>query len=305
MAVGSVFSRLGRPALHRPDPRLLGLLGLALLALAGALLYSALVEHPDFGWLGPRSPAPSRITYQQPSADQTPIGREAALASVLRFTGWEQAQLTGDLERAEPAYLFETPERASFRVDARSGEVLEVSRPDLLAGVPLGRQLEPDALEARATEYARERFLGFERLAPVERSASWASNGHLLHRFKWARLDEATGAELPTTVAVAVTADRGEAVWYLAQRSSLSVDTHPQVSRESAVASAAATAERLGRSAPGVPASVRLQVIFDDANRQRLIWAIAFRGETDAAGRLQPSLRLLIDAHTGQAVSSP
>jgi hypothetical protein len=305
MTVGSVISRSGRAVYRRPDLRLLGLLGLALLALFGGLLYTMLSGHQLPGGLGLGGTTQTRITYQQPKAGAAPIGREAALASVLRFTDWEQASLTGELEMAEPAYFFETPERASFRVDALSGEVLEVSRPDLLARVPLGRQLEATALEAQAADYARERFLGFAALAPVERSAYWASNGHLLHRFKWAQLDDATGAELPTTVAVAVTADRGEAVWYLAQRSPLTVETSPRVSRESAVASAATTAERLGRGAPGIPATVRLQVIFDDVNRQRLIWAITFRGEPDAAGRVQPSLRLLIDAQTGQAVAGP
>jgi hypothetical protein len=72
-----------------------------------------------------------------------------------------------------------------------------------------------------------------------------------------------------------------------------------------AVAPAATPPEGGGPAAPGIPATVRLQVIFDDVNRQRLIWAITFRGEPDAAGRVQPSLRLLIDAQTGQAVAGP
>lgn len=309
MAIGSVFSRSGRTAYRRPDPRLVGLLALALLALVVSLLWPTVVARwgPIGSSDGAAASGPTRLTYRQPDAGGALLPREAAVASVLRFTGWEQAELTGDLETGQdgPAYFFDTPARGDFRVDAYSGEVLEASLPERLAVAPLGRQLEPALLEQRAADQARDRFLDFDSLTLVERSASWGANGHLLHRFKWARLDDATGAELPTSVAVALTADQAELVWYLAQRTPLTVDPRPRVSREQAVAAAAATAEQLGRGAPGIPSAVRLQVIFDEHNVQRLAWSITFRGEPDATGRVRPALRLVFDARTGQPLAGP
>ena len=114
-----------------------------------------------------------------------------------------------------------------------------------------------------------------------------------------------TGAELPTSVSVALTADRGQAVWYLAQRESTLIDTRPGIARETAIATAAGLLENAPRWDARQPSSTRLQVIHDEDNRQRLVWAVSYPRSDEAEPFERSTIRLLIDAENGQPLERP
>jgi hypothetical protein len=105
-------------------------------------------------------------------------------------------------------------------------------------------------------------------------------------------------------VTVSLSADSGEVVWYLAQRDSASVDARPSISRETALAVAAVLVDRTERWDSRAPSSVRLQIIYSPENRQQLVWAITFPSMTDPEVFNRPSLRVLVDAHTGEIASN-
>jgi hypothetical protein len=247
------------------------------------------------------------VTYRQPPVAGSNYSLAAAQASVRAFIGQPDLQLRGDPAGRTSAsrYLLETATDDVFLVDGRTAEVLEANLvgPLIRPGEPT-RLLSPE-LEQRAERYVAERFLGFEALTLVERTVEPGRNGHQLHRFTWALLAAESGAELPTSVSVALTADRGEAVWYLAQRESTLIDTRPAVARETAVAIAAGLLEHSPGWDARQPDSIRLQVIQDEDNRQQLVWAVSYprSGQAEPFGR--PGLRLLIDAEHGQPLDRP
>lgn len=260
---------------------------------------------------------PASITYREPLPGGALISLEMARQSAERFSGQDELALEGGLEAGpfgagtfEIYYLegaaAETAGEQSFKVDGRSGEVLEATRLDRIMAPSRG-WLSPLEAESRAERFVAERFLGFKTMSLVERSANPGPNGSRLYSFKWAMLATESGAELPTSVSVSLSAGNGEVVWYLAQRDSTTVDARPQVSREAAISSAAGLVDRTGRWDARAPNSVRLQVVYspNQLSRQQLVWGLTFPSRPDEAAPGRPDLRILIDAHSGEALASP
>ena len=262
---------------------------------------------------GPRGAEarPASITYREPSAAGL-VPYSVALQSARLFSGRQDLLLDGGLERGGdgPAsfavYYLETPDgHESFRIEARTAEVLEMTRLGELPVSGGSDSLDSIRAELAAERFAADHFLGFEALSLVERNATPAAGGGQLYSFKWTMVASESGAELPTSVSVSLAATSGEVVWYLAQRESTTLDVRPRVGRDEAVMTAALLADRTERWDARTPTSVRLQVIFDHDNQQRLVWAVTFPGRPGLAPEARPSLRILVDAHTGEPVSSP
>jgi hypothetical protein len=295
---------------HQPGTLLLLALLALLLSLGWTLLSAgrgkaALLVAPTPP--GGELPPSASVTYRQPAAAGAGYSLEAAQTSVRAFLGQPDLRLTG--AAAGPtgagAFLLDTPLGDSFLVDRRTAEVLEANLAAPLRRPSEPTRLLPPDLEQRAERYVAERFLGFEALSLVERTVEPARNDHQLHRFTWALLSAESGAELPTSVSVALTADRGEVVWYLAQREATVIGTRPTVGREAAVAAAAGWLGPAGRWDTRQPASTRLQVVHDDDNRQRLVWAVSYPGRFEAEPLGRPAVRVLIDAESGQPLDLP
>ena len=307
-----------RTAVYRREA---GLFSLALIGLLLAASWAAFsltrwapalgVEGTTASLAGPRA---ARITYRHPAADGSFVSLDLARQSVRLFTGQDGLALEGGLERGPfgpgsyAIYYLESAAggagQQTYRIDARSGEVLEMTRFDLLGGPDSANRLTPLEAEARAERFVANRFLGFSTLSLVERTVAPAANGNQLYVFKWAMIAAESGAELPTSVTVSVSSASGEVVWYLAQRDSTDVDARPAIPRETAIATAAVLVDRGGLWDARAPTSVRLQVIYNQENRQQLVWAIVFPSKPDAAPD-RPSLRILIDAKIGEPVSTP
>ncbi|MCC7106691.1 MAG: hypothetical protein IT307_16260, partial [Chloroflexi bacterium] len=120
-----------------------------------------------------------------------------------------------------------------------------------------------------------------------------------LYTLKWALTDPASGAELPTSVAVSVSSESSQVAWYLAQREPLRIDARPVISREQAIAAAAGQADRTGSWDSSRVESVRLQVVFNGEGQQQLVWTILFPNRPDNGQTGRPYLRVSIDATTG------
>jgi hypothetical protein len=164
--------------------------------------------------------------------------------------------------------------------------------------------LSPDEARSRAGTLAGQRFVGFNELSLVEQRFGPAANGNQMYTFKWAKLAPDTGAELPTSVSLSLTEASGALVSYLVQRMPVEVDVQPAVMRAEAVTAATALAEGDGIWETGKPNSVRLQVIYDDDNRQRLVWAVSFERRPDGPPGSRPTLRVLLDAQSGETVTT-
>jgi hypothetical protein len=253
---------------------------------------------------------PAAITYREPSSGAAPIPQSLAVQHARLFSGLDHLPLDGALQQgrygagAYATYLLETPDgEQTYRVDARSGEVLEMTRLDAIGYGPI--RLDQPAAEDFARRYAAERFHGFADLVLVDSSLTPAAANTHLYAFKWSLLDAGSGAEVPTSVSVSVSSASGEVVWYLAQRQPVAVDTKPAISREDATATAALLADRADRWDARSPTGVRLQVVYDQHNAQRLAWSITFPGKSDPTPEGRPSLRILVDAHTGEPISNP
>jgi hypothetical protein len=254
---------------------------------------------------------PSTVTYREPSPDGRLISLETATASVRAFSGRDALELAGGLQSASvdqgryPVFYIEptvsdSAGSDSFRVDARSGEVIEATEVGQLAA-PAGTDLSPIEAEQQAERFVTDRFLGFSTLNLVDRSVAPAANENRLYVFKWAMLASESGAELPTSVSVALATSTGQMVWYRAQRESVQIDSRPVVSRESAVSSTAAVVEQGGIWDSRSPSSVRLQVLHDPDNRQQLVWSISFPARAGATAA-RSSLRVLVNATSGELI---
>ena len=164
---------------------------------------------------------------------------------------------------------------------------------------PIG--LGPSEAEQAAGRFAQERFVGFDELRLVERS-SRVSESNVVHSFKWNQIAADSEAELPVSVSVAIASGSGEVVWYLAQREPLLVATRPTIDRARAIRTAARALGRSEARWDPSPSSVRLQVLYDDDDQQQLVWSMTFRSRQEGS---RPTLRLLVNAHTGELIAGP
>lgn len=243
------------------------------------------------------------------------VSLDQAIRSVRKFTGNPSLALRGGLETSEvggrlnSVYYLETTVgplgQDEFKVDGRTGEVLDATfRSRMLPSVPpMGLSQEQAALVA--ARFASERFRQFDSLRLLERASREPEPEKVEHAFKWVRVDADTGAELPVSVALSVSAARGEVFRYLAQRDPVEVSTRPRISREDAVALTDLRVQGDPRWDSREPLHVRLQVIYNDDNEQQLVWGIVYRGRQDLGSQPAANLRLLVDATTGRLVPMP
>jgi len=299
-----------------------------LVSAPGALAYALLAAVIAMIWLGvgrpstpPAAAVPtarpvqdaSAVTLRPDTAPDAPLlGPEEAISSVRRFVGDPSLPLEAGLQSdltgagAMDLYYLESliPTRGEdfFKVDARTGEVVEATLRSHLAPTNPPIDLGPAESEQTAARFAADRFYGFSALQLVDRASRTSENNHI-YSFKWSEIAADSGAELPVSVSVAVSAGSGEVVWYLAQRDLLQVDPRPSIDRARAIRVATGG---LGASASrwdtGRPSAVRLQVLYDEDNEQQLVWSITFRSRQEGT---RPTLRVLVDAHSGQLIAGP
>ncbi len=243
------------------------------------------------------APASGRVTLQE------------AIGSVRHFAGEPGLVLEGGVQtddagsrRADLYYLESvSPTRGEdfFKVDARTAEVVEATFRGRMAPVGDAVDLTLGDAEALAAQFARTHFWGFDQLALVDRSTRTGENG-TTYSFKWSQLSRESRAELPVSVSVAVMSRSGQVFWYLGQRDPLQVDPQPAVERARAVETTRAwLLPRDQRWDLDRPASVRLQVLYDDDDRQRLVWSVLYRAREDGP---RSTTRLLVDAQTGTLI---
>jgi hypothetical protein len=292
-----------------------GLLPYTVLALVIGLIWLQVGDRPPPQT--PAAPAPcpagpgSALTYRPAEPDGTLIALDQAIDSARRFADEPGLLMEGGLQRdpTDPRipdiYYLESggPNRGEdiFKVDARTAEVIEATFRSRLAPTnpPVG--LGPLEAERAASRYARERFFGFDDLRLVDQS-SRPSEGNVIHSFKWSQIAPESRAELPISVSVAISAGSGEVVWYLAQRDPILIDVHPTIDQARAVAAVKGALGHDARWDTASPTAVRLQVLYDDDNRQQLVWSVTFRSRLEGT---RPTLRLLVNAHTGQLMAGP
>ncbi|MGE3269840.1 MAG: PepSY domain-containing protein [Chloroflexota bacterium] len=244
-----------------------------------------------------------------PVSGQVPL--QDAIDSVRRFTGQPSMVLEGSIQTDAPSgtrgdlYYLESvsPTRGEdfFKVDARTGEVIEATLRGRMAPAIDAVDLSLPAAETVATRFAQARFWGFDQLTLVDRSSRTSENGTIFS-FKWSQLAADSGAELPTSVSVAVSGRSGQVFWYLGQREPRQIETQPAVSQARAIEIAQAWLQpRDARWNLSAPTSVRLQVLYDDDDQQQLVWSVQFRARQEGQ---RSSLRLLVDAQSGQIIQS-
>lgn len=270
-----------------------GLLWLSLTTRMPALVVPTGVEAPR-----PLSaPISGRVTLQE------------AIDSVRLFAGDESLVLEGGLQADSTAgsrgdlYYLETvsPTRGEdfFKVDARTAEVVEATFRGRMAPADDAANLTLAGAEAMARRFAQARFWGFDQLVLVDRSTRTSETGPI-YSFKWSQVAPESGAELPVSVSLAVMGRSGEVFWYLGQRDPIQIATMPTVDRARAVEIVRAwLLPRDTRWDLDQPASVRLQVLYADADQQQLVWSVLLRARHDGS---RPSIRLLVDAQTGHLI---
>lgn len=235
------------------------------------------------------------------------VNLQGAIDSARRFAGQPDLVLEGSLQpgdqgaRGAGLFSLETvsPVRGEdlFKVDAATGEVVEATLRDRLAPAQDSAELSFAEAERRAERFARAHFWGFDQLQIVDRSTRTGETGPI-HSFKWTQLAADSGAELPTSVSIAVSGRSGQVFWYLGQRDPLKIDATPAVEREQAVTIASGWLRpRDSRWALDEPTSVRLQVLYNDDDQQQLVWSVTYRAVQDGP---RSSIRLLVDGQTGQ-----
>jgi hypothetical protein len=234
---------------------------------------------------------------------------QEAIDNVRRFAGQPGLVLEGGIQsegeasRRGDLYYLESvsPTRGEdfFKVDARTGEVIEATFRGRMAPAADATDLTLADAEALATPFARGRFWGFDKLTLVDRSTRTGEGGTSFS-FRWTQLAPESRAELPISVSVAVMSRSGEVFWYLGQRDEVRIETHPAIERGRAVETARSwLLPRDQRWDLSEPASVRLQVLYDDDDHQQLVWSVQFRAREDGP---RPSIRLLIDAQNGRII---
>jgi hypothetical protein len=290
-------------------------------AASSALVYALLGFAGGLLWLSLTARAPLAVT---PSIGVAALGEAAppltvpvsgrvtlqeAIDSVRRFAGQPGLVLEGGIQaddvgsrRAEMYYLESvSPTRGEdfFKVDARTAEVIEATFRGRMAPAGDAVDLTLADAEARATRFARAHFWGFDQLALVDRSTRTGETG-TTYSFKWTQINRESQAELPVSVSVAVVGRSGQVFWYLGQRDQLRIDPSPAVERARAVEITRAwLLPRDQRWDLDRPASVRLQVLYDDDDQQQLVWSVLYRARQEGP---RSTLRLLVDAQTGAII---
>ena len=290
------------------------------LVLHGGLAYALVGFVGGLLWLSLTARAPAVVgpglSGGPPPVSAIAGGRatlQEAIDSVRRFSGQQSLLLEGGIQaeatadrRGDLFYLESvSPVRGEdfFKVDARTGEVVEATMrgrmaPDENAAAA---GLTQPAAEVIATRFAQTHFWGFDQLVLVDRSVRTSEAG-TVYSFKWTQLAQESRAELPTSVSLAVSGRSGRVFWYLSQRDQIQVDTRPAVAQARAVEIAQAWLQpRDERWDLSAPAAVRLQIVYDDDDQQRLVWSVLFQGRQDGP---RASMRLLIDARTGELLQS-
>lgn len=282
----------------------------------GALAYVALGFLCGLLWLSLTGHAPALVV---PSMSDAPrpltapssgrVTLQEAIDGVRRFAGQPSLVLEGGLQaegdenRRGDLYYLESvsPTRGEdfFKVDARTAEVIEATFRSRMAPAEDAVDLSlPDA-EALARRFARAHFWGFDTLTLVDRSTRTADSG-TIYSFKWSQVAKDTGAELPVSVSLAVMSRSGEVFWYLGQRDQVQISTRPAVEQARAVEIVRAWLQpRDQRWDLDQPASVRLQVLYDDDDQQQLVWSVLLTARQDGP---RSSIRLLVDAQTGALI---
>jgi len=251
----------------------------------------------------PAIPHPGPVTQSAPGK----VTLQGAIDSVRRFAGEPGLVLEGGLQtddagaRGIGLYYLETvsPTRGEnfFKVDVATGEVMEATFRDRLAPDQDSLDLPAATAERQAEQFARTHFWGFDQLQLVDRSTRTGETGPI-HSFKWTQVAAGSGAELPVSVSVAVSGRSGQVFWYLGQRDPLKINPNPAIERDRAQEIAANWLQtRDTRWDLTQPASVRLQVLFDDDDQQQLVWSVTYRALQDGP---RSSIRLLVDGQTGQ-----
>jgi hypothetical protein len=188
-----------------------------------------------------------------------------------------------------------------FKVDARTAEVIEATFRSRMAPADEAVDLTLGDAEVLAIQFAQAHFWEFEQLTLVDRVTRTGESG-AVHSFKWSQLAAASGAELPVSVSVAVMSRSGQVSWYLGQRDRLQIDASPAVERERALQTTRAWLQTHDwRWDLDQPASVRLQVLYDDADQQQLVWSVLFRAREEGP---RSTFRLLVDAQTGAIIQA-
>lgn len=242
------------------------------------------------------------------------IGRatlQTAIDNVRLFAGTPGLVLEGGLQTEDQGvrglglYHLESvsPTRGEdfFKVDAATGEVVEATFRSRMAPAQDSLDLPLAVAEQRAERFAQAHFWGFNQLQLVDRS-SRTGEGGTIFSFKWNQIAASSGAELPISVSVAVSGRSGQVFWYLSQRDPLRIDAAPMVSQDEALGIASAwLLPRDDRWDLDEPLAVRLQVLYDDDDRQQLVWSITYRARQEGQ---RPSLRLLVDGRTGALLQS-
>lgn len=285
-------------------------LAYALLGFVGGLLWLTVTNQPaPLARSGVAGSAVAEIARPLAAPATGRVGFQDAVESVRRLAGQPALLLEGGLQTGPAAgrigsiYYLESASAGRgddfFKVDARTGEVIEATFRARLAPAAVPVNLTPNAAEAQAKQFARASFWGFERLTLLDRTVRNGDHG-VVYSFRWGQLAADSGAELPVSVTVAVLGQNGQVFWYLGQRDQLQVATTPAVSADDAVATARAwLARRDERWNLDRPTAARLQVLYDDDDRQRLTWSVTFAARHDGP---RPSVRVLIDAQTGAIV---
>jgi hypothetical protein len=283
-------------------------LAYALFGFFGGLLWLSVTAH------APALGAPSRAELPRPIAVPASgrVTLQDAIGSVRLFAGQPTLVLEGGLQtegaadgRQGSLYYLESvsPTRGEdfFKVDARTAEVIEATFRGRMAPTDESINLSLADAETLASRFARAHFWGFDQLVLVDRSTRTGESG-AIHGFKWSQIAPDSGAELPVSVSLAVSARSGQVFWYLGQREPLQIDPRPAVERARAVEIARTwLLPRDQRWDLDQPASARLQVLYDDDDQQQLVWSVLFNARQDGP---RSSIRLLVDAQTGHLVQS-
>ena len=277
----------------------------ALVGFLGGLLWLSLTTRTPALVVTPSAEMPRPLTA--PASGR--VSLQEAIDSVRLFAGESSLVLEGGLQADGSAggrgdlYYLETvsPTRGEdfFKVDARTAEVVEATFRGRMAPADDAANLTAAGAEAMARRFAQARFWGFDQLVLVDRSTSAGETGPI-YSFKWSQIAPDSGAELPVSVSLAVMGRSGEVFWYLGQRDPLQIDTTPAIDRTRAVEIVRSwLLPRDARWDLKQPASVRLQVLYADDDQQQLVWSVLLRALEDGS---RPSIRLLVDAETGQLI---